>query len=185
MNDPLKSYIERYNELEAGMRKLIARAGNSLCSQCSCICCDAVMCVEAIKSPFLKLIHQQADQYDEQKGFLTSTGCMLEKGRPSVCYEYFCDDHFYYQPDELHADVLKTIGSLLYHATRKAKGDLPLDEIFSEDELDQLDFQTLEKQMDESFQALEIIRGFYQAGSMNDSSQKFLKHICIPEEFQQ
>jgi len=184
MNDVLKTYIEKYTELELGMRELINRPGNSLCAQCSCICCDAVMCVEGIKSPFLKLVHQQADEYDEQKGFLSDTGCTLKKGRPSVCYEYFCDNHFYYQPDELHAEVLRIIGALLYHATRNAKGDTPLDEIMTEEELDHLDFELLEKQMQESVQALEIIRTFYQTGSMSDESLRAIKRIRIAEEFQ-
>jgi len=184
MNVALKSYIEQYTELERGMRELINRKGNSLCSQCSCICCDVVMCVEGIKSPFLKLVNQQTDEYDEQKGFLSDTGCILKKGRPSVCYEYFCDDHFYFQPDELHAEVLKIIGALIYHATRNAKGDIPLDEIMTEEELDQLDFERLEKQMQESLQAMKIIRTFYRDGNMPDESHQTLKRIRIAEEFQ-
>ncbi|MEI6892257.1 MAG: hypothetical protein V5783_08810 [Pontiella sp.] len=176
--------MERYIELEAAVRELIARKGNSLCAQCSCICCDAVMCVEAIKSPFLKLIHQQEHQYDEKDGFLSSTGCRLKKGRPSVCYEYFCDDHFYFQPDELHEDVLKIIGSLLFHATRNAQGDIPLDEITEEAELDSADFQTLERQLNESLQAAEIIQNYYRDGSMSNASHPLLKRIQIPEEFQ-
>jgi hypothetical protein len=182
MNDVLKTYIEKYTELELGMRELINRKGNSLCAQCSCICCDVVMCVEGIKSPFLKLVHQQADEFDEQKGFLSDTGCMLKKGRPSVCYEYFCDNHFYYQPDELHAEVLKIIGTLLYHATRNAQDDIPMEDITTEELLDQLDFQRLEKQMNESRQALEIIRAFYRDGSMSEESYKALKRITFPEE---
>ena len=184
MTDQLESFIQHYTELEAGVRELIARKGNSLCAQCSCICCDAVMCVEAMNSPFLKLIHQQSDEYDPEKGFLSSTGCVLKKGRPSVCYEYFCDDHFYYQPDELHAEVLKIIGVLLYHATRNANGEISLDDITTEAELDLVDFQTLEKNLNESFQALEIIRTFYRDGTMPDESREFLKSIRIPEEFQ-
>lgn len=184
MNEPLKIYTERYILLEAGMKELIARKGNSLCSQCSCICCDAVMCVEAMKSPFLKRIHQKANQYDPKKGFLSETGCILEKGRPSVCYEYFCDDHFYNQPDERHAEVLKIIGALLFHATRNAKGETALEDIATEAELEQLDFQSLEKQMTESLQAVEIIRAYYQDGKMSDDAYTALKQIQIAEEFQ-
>ncbi len=184
MNDVLKNYIEKYTELELGMRELINRKGNSLCAQCSCVCCDVVMCVEGIKSPFLKLVHQQADEFDEQKGFLSDSGCSLKKGRPSVCYEYFCDNHFYYQPDELHAEVLKIIGALIYHATRNAQGDTALDDIMTVEELDQLDFKLLEKQMQESLQALEIIRAFYQTGHMSDESHEALKRIRIAKEFQ-
>ncbi len=185
MNDDLKSYIKQYTELELGMRELISRKGNSLCSQCSCICCDVVMCVEGMKSPFLRLVHQQADEYDKEKGFLSDTGCMLKKGRPSVCYEYFCDDHFYYQPDELHAKVLKIIGALIFHATRNAKGNIPLDEIMTEEELDQLDFKHLNNQLQESLKAMEIIQSFYADGTMPEKSHQDLKRIQIAEEFQQ
>ena len=184
MNDALKTYIEQYIELELGMRELISRKGNSLCAQCSCVCCDAVMCVEGIKSPFLKLVHQQTDEYDDEKGFLSDTGCILKKGRPSVCYEYFCDDHFYVQPDKLHAEVLKIIGALLFHATRNAKGDIPLDEIMTEDELNQLDFEILHKHLQESLQAMEIIKAFYNDGSMSEESYAALKRIRIAKEFQ-
>ncbi|MEA2069265.1 MAG: hypothetical protein U9P12_08700 [Verrucomicrobiota bacterium] len=181
MNAALKSYIEQYTELEAGMQELIRRKGNLLCSQCSCICCDVVMCIEAIKSPFLKRVHQQADQFSEQHGFLSDTGCMLQQGRPPICYQYFCDDHFYHQPDELHAEVLKVLGALLNHATRNALGDIPLDDIMQEGELDRLDFQRLEKQMKESLQALETIRAFYRDGTLPAASHQALKKIRLDE----
>jgi hypothetical protein len=181
MNDQLKSYIEQYTELELGMRKLVNRKGNSICGQCTRICCDIIICEEALKSPFLKLVHQQADQFKEKTGFLSPSGCTLEKGRPSVCYEYFCDDHFYYQPDELHAEVLKILGGLLNHATRNAQGDIPLDDIMTVEELDQLDFLRLGKQMEESLQALEIIRAFYRTGTMPETSHKALRQIRLEE----
>ena len=183
MNDALKTYIKQYVVLESGMQELVLKKCSALCAQCTAVCCDVVMCVEAIKSPFLKLVHQQEDQFNEQLGFLSPTGCQLKQGRPSVCYEYYCDNHFYYQPDDLHAEVLKIIGALLYHATRNAKRDLPLDEIMQEEALDSLDFQQLEKQMQESLQALEIIRDFYRTGTMADEPYKTLKLIQIPEEF--
>lgn len=181
MNDALKNYIEQRTELELGMRELINRKGNSLCGQCTRCCCDIIHCKEAIKSPFLKLVHQQTDQLDEKHGFLSPTGCTLEKGRPSVCYEYFCDDHFYYQPDELHAEVLKILGALLYHATRNALDDRPIEEVMQEDELNRLDFQRLEQQMKESFQALEIIRTFYRDGTLSETSHNTLKKIQLGE----
>ncbi len=84
MNDTLKTYIEQYTELELGMRALINRKGNSLCGQCTRCCCDIIHCEAGIKSPFLKLVHQQADLFDPKEGFLSPTGCRLEKGRPSI-----------------------------------------------------------------------------------------------------
>lgn len=181
MNDTLKSYIEQYTELELGMRAMINRKGNSLCGQCTRCCCDIIICEEALKSPFLKLVHQQTDQFKEKIGFLAPTGCTLKKGRPSVCYEYFCDDHFYYQPDDLHAEVLKILGGLLNHATRNAQGEIPLDDVMSEEALDHLDFQRLDKQMQESLQALEIISSFYRDKTLSEESLTALRQIRLLE----
>ncbi len=182
MNDTLKSYIKQYIELESGVQELVLEKCSPLCAQCTCICCDAVMCREAIKSPFLKLVHQQTDQFDEQHGFLSPTGCSLNLGRPSVCYEYYCDNHFYDQPDDLHAEILLILGALLHHAIQNAQDNIPLDEI-QEEKLDQLDFGPLNKRMKESLQALEIIRTFYRDGTLPEQSYKALKLIQIAEEF--
>jgi hypothetical protein len=182
MTNALKSYISDYTQLEAGVKELVLKKCAKLCSECTAICCDKVMCEEAIKSPFLRLIHQQADQFDAENGFLTPKGCSLQKGRPSVCYEYFCDNHFYYQPSDLHAEILQILGSLLFHATRNAKGTIPLDEI-PEQELDAIDFETLTKQLAESTRALKIIRQFFDTGNLSDTDHGFLKTIHIPEEF--
>lgn len=182
MNDTLQTYIKRYTELETGIRELISEKGQSLCGSCTRCCCDAIICEEAIESPFLKLVHQQTDLFSEKYGFLSETGCVLEKGRPPVCYEYFCDDHFYYQPDELYAEVLKILGALLNHATRNARGDLPLAEIMQEEALETLDFPRLEKQMQESFRALEIIQTFYRDGTLPTASYETLKQIHLSEE---
>lgn len=182
MNNDLKTYIEHYISLETGMQELVQIKCSSLCGQCTAICCDVVMCVEAVKSPFLMLIHQQTEQFDKQLGFLSPTGCRLKKGRPSICYEYYCDNHFFNQPSDLHAEVLQILGSLLYHATRNAQGDLPLDEL-SESALNTLNVEKLELQLAESFQALEIIKAFMRSGTLTDDDQKILKQIRIPEEF--
>lgn len=179
-----KIYIEQYAECEAGVRELISMKGNSLCGQCTRCCCDIVHCREAITSPFLKQIHQQADQFHQQNGFLSPTGCVLEKGRPPMCYEYFCDDHFYYQPDELHAEVLKILGALLSHATRNAQGNTPLEEILQEEDINQLDYQQLQNQMNESLQALEIIRTFYKDGTLSEEDLGTLRQIRTEENLQ-
>ena len=183
MNHALKTYIEHYVALETGIQEWVLKKCQSLCAQCTAICCDVVMCEEAIKSPFLKLVHQQTDQFDKETGFLSNSGCRLKIGRPSVCYGYFCDNHFYYQPDDLHAHILQILGALLHHAIQNAKDGIPLDEILSETELENIDFQTLEKQLQESVKALEIIRSFYQDGTLSAASLLILKRIRIPEEF--
>ena len=184
LSETRKKYIERYIECETGIQELINLKASPLCAQCTRCCCDIIHCREAIKSPFLKLVHQQTDQFHEQNGFLSPTGCILEKGRPSMCYEYFCDDHFYYQPDELHAEVLKVLGALMTHAMRNALGTTPLDEIVQEADLDRLDYQQLQTQLNESMRALEIIRTFYKGGTLSEEDLRTLRQIQTEEDLQ-
>jgi len=182
MTPELKQFIGRYTELERDVQKLVTGLCNSLCSQCTQICCRADICEEAIESPFLRLINKRTELDSDAYGFLTPTGCGIELGRPTVCYEYFCYDHLYHQPDEVHEKVMRVLGALPAHATRNALGDAPLCEILQEEKLDQLDFQTLEKNLDESFQALEVIKRFYNEQTLPDSSDRVLDRITFSEE---
>ncbi len=182
MNPKLKQFIDQYIELERDVQKLVTGLCNSLCSQCTQICCRADICEEAIESPFLRLINKRTELDSDAYGFLTPTGCGLSIGRPTVCYEYFCHDHIYHQPDEIHAKVMRVLGALPAHATRNAIGDAPLAEILQEEKLDLVDFQTLEKQLDESFKALEIIKGFYNEETLPDDADRVLDRITFSEE---
>ena len=53
----------------------------------------------------------------------------------------------------------------------------------TEEELNQLDFETLNKHLQESLQAMEIIKKFYTDGNMLPESHQILKRIRIAEEF--
>ena len=182
MSPKLKQFIERYTALEREVQKLVTGLCYTLCAQCTQICCRADICEEAIESPFLRMINKCTELDSDAYGFLTPTGCGIEVGRPTVCYEYFCYDHLYHQPDEIHEKVMKVLGALPAHATRNAIGDAPLSEILQEEKLEQADFQTLEKNLDESFQALEIIKTFYNEGTLSDESDRVLNLITFSEE---
>ena len=128
------------------------------------------------------MVHQQTDQFCDSYGFLSERGCTLPHGRPPVCYEFFCDDQIYFQPDELHGEILQILGALPNHATQKALGDQPIVEIIKEEALDDLDFQGLEKQLEESFQALELIRTFYNENTLPETSYRALKTIQLTSQ---
>ena len=181
MNPNLKQFIERYIELEREVQRLVTGICFELCAQCTQICCRADICEEAIESPFLRLINKRTELDSDAYGFLTPTGCGIKIGRPTVCYEYFCYDHLYYQGDETREKVLRVLGALPAHATRNAIGDTPLAEILDEKKLNEADFQTLEKQLDESFQALEIIKTFYNEETLPDDADRVLNKITFSE----
>jgi hypothetical protein len=182
MHPKLKHFIDRYTDLEREVQTLVTGQCFSLCAQCTQICCRADICEEAIESPFLRMIHKRNELDSDAYGFLTPTGCGIELGRPTVCYEYFCYDHLYHQPDATHEKILKVLGALPAHATRNAIADAPLAEILQEEKLDHADFQTLEKNLDESFQALEIIKSFYSEGTLPESAERILDRITFSEE---
>ncbi len=182
MNPQLNQFIERYIELEREVQKLVTGLCFELCAQCTQICCRADICEEAIESPFLRLINQRTELDSDRYGFLTPTGCGLDIGRPTVCYEYFCYDHLYYQPDEVHEKVLRVLGALPAHAGRNATGDTHLLEIMQAEQLEHLAFQRLEKNLDQCFQALEIIRDFYSEGVLPDGADRVLDRITFSEE---
>ena len=63
------------------------------------------------------------------------------------------------------------------HAIQNALGKTPLSEIMDEADFGKVDFQGLEKQLDESFQALGTIQAFYDEGTLRESADKILKQI--------
>jgi hypothetical protein len=179
MNPRLTHLIQDYAALERGVQELTVSLCRDGCELCTACCCRADICEEALDSPFLRLLHQRDELESDAYGFLTQTGCALEIGRPPVCYEFFCEDLLAAQPDDLHRDLLRILGQLPNHAGHNARGDAHLVEIMHAEELDQLAFQRLEKQMQESFQALEILQGFFNEGTLSAHTLELVRRIPL------
>jgi hypothetical protein len=177
MNSRLNDLLEEYAALEHGVHKLISENCIPICELCTTCCCRSDICEEAIESPFLRLLHKRSDLESMRYGFLTETGCILDIGRPPVCYEFFCDELLAAQPDSL----LRILGRLPTYAGQNALGNTHLVEIMQEEKLEHLAFQHLEKQMKECFQALEIIRSFFNDSSLPDNADRVLGRIKVDE----
>ncbi len=181
MKTELKHLLERYAELERGVQELVSAQCREACELCTACCCRADLCEEALESPFLRMLHGRNELESDRYGFLTETGCALEIGRPPVCYEFFCVELLTDQPDDLRRDLLRILGRLPAYAGQNAYG-APLAEIMHEEELEQIRFQALEKQLQESFQALEILRTFYNTGALPNDADRVLHKITITGE---
>ena len=182
MKTKLKHLIEEYAELERGVQELVSAQCRAGCELCTACCCRADLCEEALESPFLRAVHGRDALESDRYGFLTETGCSLEIGRPPVCYEFFCDELQAAQPDALYRHVLLVLGRLPAHAGRNAHGDAHWVEIMQEEELEHLAFQRLEKQLQECFQALEMIRTFYDTGTLPENADRVLDKISTSSE---
>lgn len=182
MKTELKHLLEEYAELEQAVQELVSAQCREVCELCTACCCRADLCEEALESPFLRLLHGRNGLESDRYGFLTETGCMLELGRPPVCYEFFCAELLAAQPDDQQRELLRILGRLPAFAGQNAYGDAPLAEIMHDEELEHLDFQRLEKQLQESFQALEILRTFYNTGALPNDADSILRKITVTEE---
>lgn len=178
MKPELKQLMEEYAELERGVQELIGAQCGPVCGLCTvACCCRADICEEALGSPFLRLLHGREELESDAYGFLTETGCALDVGRPPICYEFFCEELLEALPDDQHRDFLKILGRLPTHAGQNAHGDAHLVEIMNEEELDHLAFQRLEKQMQESFQALEVLQSFFNEKTLPAGADRVLSRI--------
>ena len=182
MNSQLKHLLEEYAELEQAVQELVSAQCREVCELCTACCCRADLCEEALESPFLRLLHGRDELESDRYGFLTETGCALELGRPPVCYEFFCAELLAAQPDNQQRELLCILGRLPAFAGQNAYGDAPLAEIMQEEELEHLAFQRLEKQLQESFKALEILRTFYNTGALPNDADRVLDRISPSPE---
>lgn len=180
MNNRLKKFLKEYAELERGVQALVSAQCCESCGLCTARCCRADICEEALDSPFLQALHGKKELDSDRYGFLTECGCGLEIGRPPVCYEFFCDEILEAQPDELRRDVLRILGYLPTFTGENALDDTHLVEIMQVEQLDGINFQTLENQLQQSFHALEIIRTFYNDGVLPEGSRRVLERIPVP-----
>lgn len=182
MRRQLKNLIEEYTELEREVQDLVSAQCRAVCGLCTICCCRADLCEEALESPFLCAVHGRNKLESERYGFLTETGCGLEIGRPPVCYEFFCDELMAAQPDDLHRDVLRILGRLPSYAGENAYGEAHLVEIMQAEELEQLAFQRLQKQLQTAREALDYIYAFYNEGALPEHSRRALGRITVSSE---
>jgi hypothetical protein len=182
MKKELKHLIEEYTELEREVQELVSAQCREGCELCTACCCRADLCEEALESPFLCAVHGKDELDSDRYGFLTEIGCALKIGRPPVCYEFFCDELMAAQPDALHREVLLVLGRLPAYAGENAHGEEHLVEIMQEEELEHLAFQRLEKQMENSREALDCIRAFYNEGTLPENSRRALSRITTSTE---
>lgn len=182
MKPQLKHLLEEYAELEREVQELVTAQCREVCGLCASCCCRTDLCEEALESPFLCALHGREDLDSDRYGFLTERGCGLEIGRPPVCYEFFCDELMAAQPDALHRKVLLVLGRLPAYAGENAHGDAHLVEVMQEEELEHLAFHRLEKQLQNTREALDGIRAFYNEGALPESSRRALERITVSTE---
>jgi hypothetical protein len=156
----LSKIIERYAAFEAEVRIFTERICRKHCSACQALCCKPEYCAEALTSPFLSRVRRRfvpAAVYDDDRGWLTPTGCALPVGRPPVCYQFFCATIKDAQPNAQSRYALAILSNLVGHTGKKACGHKHIVELEDASQLKCINLSRFEKQLDEASGAFELV----------------------------
>lgn len=169
MNSP-ETIIEPYIELESGIRRLMTHLFSETCAICTACCCRVDICEEALQSAFLSmLIDRQelsAGEMDDRFGWLEQYGCMLEYGRPPVCYTYFCDELLARLPDNEIRHIIRVLGRLVEYVGEDALDGLHLADIKKRSDLEKVDFEALSLRLEEALTVFRAIEQFVETGRL-------------------
>ena len=178
--------LEPYAELEASVRQLMVELFSEICGMCTACCCRTDICEEALGSAFLsKLIEKQGlsgVDMDDRYGWLDLNGCLLEYGRPPICYTYFCDQLLARLPDDESRYTAQVLGRLMDHIGKDALGSWHLVEIMSSNDLNKVKANEIFQRMEEAQAAFEVIREYLQSGRLSAADRETLSAIETSEE---
>ncbi len=164
MNE-LDNIVASYSSFEIRVRKMMTAFCNPYCRVCTKICCKPYFCQESMSAPFLSLIREHFPPpvpYNDTRGWLTETGCVLGVGRPPICYEFICDRIADDQPDLLHEYVLNVLSRLVSHPGKNAAGPCHLVEMVSSDEFSRISYSRFRKRLFEAENAFSAILSFFE-----------------------
>lgn len=182
----INDFMEPYAELEQSVRHLMTELFSETCGTCTACCCRADICEEATQSAFLyQLIQKQglaSDDMDDRFGWLNNQGCLLEYGKPPICYEYFCDQLLARLPDDNARFSARTLGRLMDYVGKDALGDWHLVEITNPVDLQQVSVDDLFQRLEEAQEAFAVIEQYMQSGRLSAADHEVLSAIALDDD---
>ena len=177
----LSEIIEKYGAFEAEVSAYTNKIFQKRCSACDGACCRPEICEESLTSPFLKRLRQRFASdavFSDDRGWLKPTGCALPVGRPTVCYQFFCDAIFENRQAAEFRYALTILSSLVNHVGKKALGGKHIVELRDSSELKRVNFTRFEKQLNEAARAFYIVRAYLEGNISVLTPSPILKKIC-------
>lgn len=120
---------------------------------------------------------------DDRFGWLDVHGCLLEYGRPPICYAYYCDELLARLPDEESRLVAKTLGQLLFHVGKDALDGAQLVDIMTMDCLERVELDPIFERLEEAEEVFEVICKYMQSGRLSSADRETLETIEITDDF--
>lgn len=150
--------VQEYLHLEQKIRQLLTQYCAPFCVDCRGSCCKEEICQEALTSDWLNLVWYHSGtretEFDPVYGWLTRQGCVLNAGRPPVCYEFICNRVFKNLPQTMPLMHLRNIASLLSSAGKNALGTRHLVTLSLSDIINRLNHDRLQRRLHKARQLI-------------------------------
>ncbi len=177
----LDRILAKYASFEKTVYKQISRVLGEYCTDCEGGCCTAAICRETKESPFLILlcnVFQPSVRYQKRKGWQRKTGCVLQVGRPPICYEFICSEIERSQTAPLERYVVKVLCRLVTHTGKRANGSVHLVEVTDKRDLHEIPLKRFEVRLREAEAAFNAIKSFFVTKGIEAEDLPVLGRIC-------
>jgi len=178
----MEELIDEYRRLEGRIQGLIRQRVTHFCSLCTSCCCTAEICEETRASDFLSrvaVLRDPEDGFSENYGWLDVNGCLLQRGRPPVCYDFFCHELRESFGGELDQYVMQVIGRVLSFAGSRALGSRHLTEL-SDSELAVMNTDRVLNQIKLGHEAVEAVEDFFSNKEWGEFQANACSRILQP-----
>ena len=175
--------IEAYAAFELEINAYAAKLWQPFCAACKGVCCQPEYCRESLESPFLERLREcypAKSVFRPDTGWLTETGCSLDRGRPSVCYQFVCDNILQAQISEEQRYLMNVFSNLINHAGKRALGHRHLIAIMDSDRIELLNYDRFAVRLNEAKQAFEQLQRCWEQGAIDEGALKVLAKITPP-----
>jgi len=176
--------LKAYASLERRVLELEKDICSPFCSTCDKVCCKTDFCRDTLETPFLVALKEQfppSRNYCTDNGWLSKKGCVLQAGRPPVCYEFLCNRILDAQRSPEEKYLIRALSRLLTHVGKRAIGSIHLVEIMNAEDLERINRKRFMKQLSEAEEALGVIITCLNDRSINVDSLRILSRIAKPQ----
>jgi hypothetical protein len=175
--------IEAYAAFEVEINAYAAKLWQPFCSACKSVCCKPEYCRESLESPFLARLRECYHPnrvFRSDAGWLTETGCSLNRGRPSVCYQFLCDNILQAQVCDEQRYLMNVFSNLINHVGKRALGHRHLIAIMDCDRIEQLKYNRFAVRLNEARRAFEQLQRCWEQDFIDEGALKVLAKITPP-----
>ncbi len=176
---PLQAVLKDYGSLETEVQETVTDLFGEICALCTSPCCTPDICEESCDSAFLRALRASSQPdvtFCERFGWLSERGCMLQCGRPPVCYGFFCNE-IVNSLSGHDRETIRVLGRLVSWVGERAIGSQHLVEPTDDSALSRVKIDRVISRVDIAREALRGVRSALLDGSVSEESRRAMRRI--------